>query len=219
MLGAVAFLVLTAPPGPRGGPRPAPSWRPAALGRSAAAARAPAIALFGLPVLLSRTAWPPSPRWRWMLWAYLPVVAAWIAGTRHHLGRRHYRAPRPRGFGRKPPSRTTRRVPRPGGVQARRVFPAAPVFRPASFVGQALNRGRSSGDAGCSPSGCSEGQRALVGGGLGVPLSGSPSRFCTRGRPRHRCGPRPPVSMGVAILKYRLSAVDRPISRPWPTRS
>ncbi len=42
---------------------------------------APAIALFGLSVLLFPDGRLPSPRWRWALWAYLAVAGLWIAGT------------------------------------------------------------------------------------------------------------------------------------------
>ena len=42
---------------------------------------APAIALFGLTVLLFPDGRLPGPRWRWALWAYLAVAALWIAGT------------------------------------------------------------------------------------------------------------------------------------------
>jgi hypothetical protein len=79
MLGAVAFLVLSGDPGAyavadyrlRHGGLPLgwvavllqPSWTPA-------------IALFGLTVLLFPDGRLLSPRWRWMLWAYLAVAAA-----------------------------------------------------------------------------------------------------------------------------------------------
>jgi len=42
---------------------------------------APAIALFGLSVLLFPDGRLPSRRWRWALWAYLAVAALWIVGT------------------------------------------------------------------------------------------------------------------------------------------
>ena len=84
MLGAVAFLVLSGDTGSyavadyrlRHGGLPLgwvavllqPCW-------------APAIALFGLTVLLFPDGRLPSLRWRWMLWVYVAVAAAWIGGV------------------------------------------------------------------------------------------------------------------------------------------
>ena len=42
---------------------------------------APAITLLGVAVLLFPDGRPPSRRWRWLLWAYLAVAALWIGGT------------------------------------------------------------------------------------------------------------------------------------------
>ena len=84
MLGAVGFLVLSNDAGLyavasyrlRSGGLPfgwvavllQPGW-------------APAIALFGVVVLLFPDGRVPSPRWRWVLWAYLAVAGAWVAGV------------------------------------------------------------------------------------------------------------------------------------------
>ena len=42
---------------------------------------APALVLFGLVFLLFPDGQPPSPRWRWVLWAYLAVGLLWIASA------------------------------------------------------------------------------------------------------------------------------------------
>jgi hypothetical protein len=42
---------------------------------------APAIAGFGLLVVLFPDGRLPSPRWRWLVWAYLAVAALWMSGT------------------------------------------------------------------------------------------------------------------------------------------
>jgi hypothetical protein len=94
-------------------------------------------------------------------------------------------------------------------------FPVLLVFWLASFVGQALSYGRSSGERRLQLKWLVGGSAvALAGAGFGVPLSGSPSKVL------HIVGGLGtvavlalPVSMGVAILKYRLYDIDRLISR------
>ncbi|MGD0062259.1 MAG: hypothetical protein ABSB76_02325, partial [Streptosporangiaceae bacterium] len=219
MLGAVAFLVLSGDAGSyvvadyrlRHGGLPLgwvgvllqPSW-------------APAIALFGLTVLLFPDGRLPSPRWRWVLWAYLAVAAAWIAGTviisagaiiGHNV---HVDS----GGNLQILNHPTGSAVWWGAVQ-RVFFPALLVFWLASFVGQALSYRRSSGERRLQLKWLVGGSAvALVGGGLGVPLSGNPSGVL------HLVGSLGtvavlalPVSMGVAILKYRLYDIDRLISR------
>ena len=219
MLGAVAFLVLSGDAGVyvvadyrlRHGGLPLgwvavllqPCW-------------APAIALFGLTVLLFPDGRLPSPRWRWMLWAYLAVAAAWVGGAvfisagaiaGHNV---HVDS-----------SGNLLILDNPTGSSAwwgavqGVFFPVLGVFWLASVVGQALSYRRSSGERRLQLKWLVGGSAvAVAGGALGVPLSDSPSKIL------HIAGGvgivavlALPVSMGVAILKYRLYDIDRLISR------
>jgi hypothetical protein len=219
MLGAVAFLVLSGDAGAyavadyrlRHGGLPLgwvavllqPCW-------------APAIALFGLTVLLFPDGRLPSPRWRWMLWAYLAVAVAWVGGVviisagailGHNVhvdsGGNLLILDHPTGSAAW------------WGVVQGVFFPVLGVFWLASVVGQALSYRRSSGERRLQLKWLVGGSAvAVVGGALGVPLSGSPSKIV------HIVGSLGivavlalPVSMGVAILKYRLYDIDRLISR------
>jgi hypothetical protein len=177
---------------------------------------APAIALFGLTVLLFPDGRLPSPRWRWMLWAYLAVAVAWVGGVviisagailGHNV---HVDS-----------SGNLLILDHPTGSAAwwgvvqGVFFPVLGVFWLASVVGQALSYRRSSGERRLQLKWLVGGSAvAVVGGALGVPLSGSPSKIL------HIVGSLGivavlalPVSMGVAILKYRLYDIDRLISR------
>jgi hypothetical protein len=219
MLGAVAFLVLSGDAGVyvvadyrlRHGGLPLgwvavllqPCW-------------APAIALFGLTVLLFPDGRLPSPRWRWMLWAYLAVAAAWVGGAvfisagaivGHNVhvdsGGNLLTLDHPTGSAAW------------WGVVDSVFFPVLGVFWLASVVGQALSYRRSSGERRLQLKWLVGGSAvAVVGGAFGVPLSDSPSKVLQiAGGVGIFAVLALPVSMGVAILKYRLYDIDRIISR------
>jgi two-component system NarL family sensor kinase len=219
MLGAVAFLVLSGDTGSyavadyrlRHGGLPLgwvavllqPCW-------------APAIALFGLTVPLFPDGRLPSLRWRWMLWVYVAVAAAWIGGVVYIsagaiIG---HNVQVDSGGNLLILDNPTGSAAWWGAVQ-RVFFPVLGVFWLASVVGQALSYRRSSGERRLQLKWLVGGSAvAIAGGVLGVPLSGSPSKIL------HIVGSLGivavlalPVSMGVAILKYRLYDIDRLISR------
>jgi hypothetical protein len=219
MLGAVAFLILSGDAGSyavadyrlRHGGLPL-GWVAVLL----QPAWAPAIASFGLTVLLFPDGRLPSPRWRWVLWAYLAVAAAWVGGAviisagaiiGHNV---HVDS-----------SGNLLILDNPtgsaawwGAVQSV-FFPVLGVFWLASVVAQALSYRRSSGERRLQLKWLVGGSAvAVVGGALGVPLSDNPSKVL------HIVGSvgivavlALPASMGVAILKYRLYDIDRVISR------
>jgi hypothetical protein len=177
---------------------------------------APSIALFGLTVLLFPDGRVPSPRWRWVLWVYLAVAGAWVAGVvfisagaiiGHNV---HVAA-----------SGDLLLLDRPTGSAAwwgavqDVFFPLLGVFWLATLVGQALSYRRSSGERRQQLKWLVGGSAvAIVGGALGVPLSDNPSRILQIvGGIGIVAVLALPVSMGVAILKYRLYDIDRLISR------
>jgi hypothetical protein len=219
LLGAVGFLVLSGAAGSyavldyrlRHGSLPLgpvavllqPGW-------------APAIALFGLSVLLFPDGRLPSRRWRWALWAYLAVAALWIAGTviisvwaiaGHHVqvdsGGNLLAIDHPAGW-----------AAWWGAVQGL-FFPVLGACWLASVAGQVASYRRSSGDR-------RQQLKWLIGGSaiaaagalLGVPFSDSPDQTLRiLGSIGLAAVLALPVSMGVAILKYRLYDIDRILSR------
>ena len=176
---------------------------------------APAIVLLGLVFLLFPDGRPPSPRWRWVLWAYLAVGILWIASAftltvgaiiGHHL--------------RVDPSGTLvvlgntahnaawwNAVTSVGAV-------VLAVCWLASLAAQALSYRRSSGER------RQQLKWLLTASAIGgVCFAGS----LTSGSPSGSLhilsiiaivgGLAFPLSIGVAILKYRLFDIDRIISR------
>jgi hypothetical protein len=219
MLGAVAFLVLSTDAGAyavadyrlRHGGLPL-GWVAVLL----QPAWAPAIALFGLTVLLFPEGRLPSPRWRWMVWVYGAVAAAWVGGVVYisagalighnvHVdsGGNLLILDHPTGSAAW------------WGVVEGVFFPVLGVFWLASVVGQALSYRRSSGERRLQLKWLVGGSAvAIAGGVLGVPLSDSPSKILQIvGGVGIAAVLALPVSIGVAILKYRLYDIDRIISR------
>ena len=96
-LGAAALSMLTEDASLlRGGRLPAASWRAAAgLGGVAGPAQLSllSLVLLGLIFLLFPDGRPPSPRWRWVLWAYAGIGLVWITWSRRHHGGRDHQPP------------------------------------------------------------------------------------------------------------------------------
>jgi hypothetical protein len=219
LLGAVGFLVLSGAAGAyavldyrlRHGSLPLgwvavllqPGW-------------APAIALFGLSVLLFPDGRLPGPRWRWALWAYLAVAALWIAGTvmisvwaiaGHHIqvdsGGNLLAIDHPAGW-----------AAWWGAVQGL-FFPVLGACWLASVAGQVISYRRSSGERRLQLKWLIGGSAiAAAGGLLAVPFSSSPDQVLrVLGSIGLVAVLALPLSMGVAILKYRLYDIDRILSR------
>jgi hypothetical protein len=177
---------------------------------------APAIVLVGLVVFLFPDGRLPSRRWRWALWLYLGVAAAWAVGTVvvtvYAIATRHTGVDsggnlllfdHPAGFS------------EGWGVVNDLFFPLLAVGWLVSVIAQALSYRRASGER-------RQQLKWLLAGSVlaGVSLA------LTAGHPfGHSVIARIvgvaalvgvlaiPVCLGVAILKYRLYDIDRIISR------
>ncbi|MGI8448446.1 MAG: hypothetical protein ACR2MP_14945 [Streptosporangiaceae bacterium] len=177
---------------------------------------APAIALFGLSVLLFPDGRRPAPRWRWALWGYLAVAAFWIAGAfiisagaiiGHHIqvdsGGNLLVIDHPTGSAAW------------WGTVQDLFFPVLGACWLASLAGQAVSYRRSSGERRLQLKWLVGGSAiAVTGGLLAVLLSNSPDETLRiAGTAGLIAVVALPLSMGVAILKYRLYDIDRIISR------
>ena len=171
---------------------------------------APVLVLLGLVFLLFPDGRPPSPRWRWVLWAALAVGAVWIASaftltvgaiTGHHL------QVDPGG----------NLVVLNNGARNATWWNAVTTVAAlvlaicwlASLASQVLSYRRSSGERRQQLKWLLAGS-AVGGAGLGISLTGA-------GGFLNIAGPvgflALPLSIGVAVLKYRLFDIDRVISR------
>jgi hypothetical protein len=177
---------------------------------------APAISLFGLTALLFPDGRVPSPRWRWVLWVYAAVAAAWVVGVisisavaiiGHHV---HVDSTGNLLLLDHPTGSAAW-----WGVVQEVFFPLLGVCWLASVAAQALSYRRSSGERRLQLKWLvGGGAIAVVGGVLGVWLSSNPSGILRAvGGIGIVAVIALPVSMGVAILKYRLYDIDRLISR------
>jgi hypothetical protein len=177
---------------------------------------APAISLFGLSVLLFPDGRLPRPRWRWALWAYVSVAVLWTAGVfvisvqviaAHQI--------------RVDSSGNLLAIDHPAGPYAwwghvqQVFFPVLGACWLASVIGQVISYRRSSGERRLQLKWLVGGSVVAVAGGLvAVPLTSSPNPALQAiGSVALIAVLALPVSMGVAILKYRLYDIDRIISR------
>ncbi len=173
---------------------------------------APLIVLFGLAVLLFPDGRPPSMRWRWMVWIYAAVAAVWIAGTvtitAGAIAGHHIQVDSGGNLlllsGTDPAAAGWWNV-----VQAV-FFPLLVACWLASLAGQALSYRRSSGERRQQLKWLLTGSAvAFAGIGAGALLRDTPvgGVFGVVGFLAV------PLCIGVAILRYRLFAIDRIISR------
>jgi hypothetical protein len=171
---------------------------------------APGIALIGVTFLLFPDGRLPLPRWRWVLWVYLAVAALWMAGALtltigaiigHHIQVDS-------GGNLLLLTGTDRAVAWWNLVQYL-FFPLLGVAWLVSIGGQVASYRRSSWER-------RQQLKWLMGGGTICVAGGLLSTFVAAGILRS-AGTAAllalPVSMGVAILKYRLYDIDRIISR------
>ncbi len=173
---------------------------------------APGIVLFGLVVLLFPDGQPPSPRLRWMVWAYAAAAMLWIGGavtlTVGAIIGRHTRVD---SGGNLLLLTGTDRADAWWNVAQDVFFALLVACWLVSLAGQVLSYRRSSGE-----------RRQQ----LKWLLAGSAVTFVGVGIPFTTSGGSPvasvislagffaiPLSIGVAVLRYRLFDIDRIISR------
>ncbi len=179
---------------------------------------APSIALLGVAVLLFPDGRPPSQRWRWVLWAYLAMAALWTGGTvvvsLGAIAGHHIRVDS--GGNLLALSGNLSGPDAWWGVLQLVFFPLLAICWLASVAGQAAGYARASGER------RQQLKWLLAGAVTGVAcVAGSAILPVALGRPLPGVGPTVaatgllalPVSMGVAIFRYRLFEIDRIVSR------
>ena len=171
---------------------------------------APAIALIGVAFLLFPDGRLPLPRWRWVLWVFLAVAVLWMAGAlevtvRAIIGH-HIQVDS--GGNLRLLSGTNHAAGWWNLVQAL-FFPLLGVAWLVSMGGQVASYRRSSWER-------RQQLKWLMGGGVICVAGGLLSTTQSAGIVQSvgsACLFALPVSMGVAILRYRLYDIDRIISR------
>jgi hypothetical protein len=171
---------------------------------------APGITLLGLMVVLFPDGRPPSPRWRWLVWAYVAVAALWIVGAvtltvGAIIG---HQTQVDSGGNLLLLTGTDRAAGWWNAVQAV-FFPLLTACWLASLAGQVLSYRRSSGERRQQLKWLMTGS-AVAGVGIGTSflLSGTfGGAFTLAGFVAL------PLSIGIAVLRYRLFDIDRIISR------
>ncbi len=178
---------------------------------------APLIALLGTALLLFPDGRLPSRRWRGLLWTYLGVAALWIGGTEvvsvGAIAGHHIRVDS--GGNLLGLSGSTTGPDAWWGVLQQVFFPLLALCWLASVAGQVVSYARSSGERRQQLKWLLTGALAGVAGlGISVVLR---DRSGWLGPVDGAAGVAGllalPVSMGVAIFKYRLFDIDRIISR------
>jgi hypothetical protein len=171
---------------------------------------APGITLLGLAVVLFPDGRPPSSRWRWLVWVYAAVAMLWIGGAvtitvGAIIGHNTQVDP----GGNLLLLNGTAKAAGWWNVLQDVFFPLLVACWLASLAGQALSYRRSSGERRQQLKWLMTGS-AVAGAGIGIPLlllGGAGGPFVLAGFLAL------PLSIGVAVLRYRLFDIDRIISR------
>jgi hypothetical protein len=173
---------------------------------------APAIVAFGLLLVLFPDGRLPAARWRWLVGAYLAVAAVWMAGavviTAGVLASHHVRVDSGGNL-----LQLNGNAPGYGwfNLVQNLFLPLLLTCWLASLAGQALSFRRSSGIRRQQLKWLLAGSAvALAGIALGITLKGVPWLSGVFGGIGFLAVP---VSIGVAVLRYRLFDIDRIVSR------
>jgi len=171
---------------------------------------APGITLLGLIVLLFPDGRPPSSRWRWMAWAYAAVAMLWIAGAiTLTVGAIIGHETQVDSGGNLLLLSGSDRSAAWWNVLQDVFFPLLVACWLASLASQGFSYRRSSGERRQQLKWLMAGS-ALAGAGIAIPLlllGGAGGPFVLAGFLAL------PLSIGVAVLRYRLFDIDRIISR------